>query len=620
MRSFIKGNFKPDDRLAVACKYRDGWFWQYFVSAKILAEARSLEWLKKQNNLGANIYIGMNALKPDAQQRTKRNVAAVRHVYLDIDHDGEKVLGRIVKDSKTPDPSCLLYTSPGRYQMVWKVENFSAEEAEALNRGMAAEYGADPAAIDVSRTLRFPGFLNHKYNPPCMVGIKLFSELVYTPSDFGVNRLYEQSEKTASRENRGDSGVDTQSHRDWREVRRRLEAGQNPIVVQADLAAAARSRGKASPEKYAETTVRKAQAKSAIEMQNRASWIAARHAVRNIHDISETTQISEQEKISNQEDILKQTEKSNEQKPEPAQTGTDKYKTPEKTYVIGTPPAGISEAIRNMSLEAKKRREAGMLWNDKLGWNTTNEKLAEAVHQMILGKQPRFYIEGDTYQVKDQLAAIKDENEKHIAFFDRYKKAWFALSEENRNNILREIDIPPAAPKREKFYLEPADRIEREAIFLCKEEFKEIREPNAEGRELKTFAFDEAVGMWYTYSPTAFEKAQYIVVAQMNDPDFLHEMEEKGLTKDNGKEPHKKIPLNIDGIPTIELRKQMKDKGCSPDGKIWVAPNEKIAKEVQALIDAAPKRGNAIFSPSASADAPGRETQNNHDSGGMGDD
>jgi len=36
----------------------------------------------------ADIYLGVNAYKPDSHGREKDEVAAVRHVYLDIDNDG----------------------------------------------------------------------------------------------------------------------------------------------------------------------------------------------------------------------------------------------------------------------------------------------------------------------------------------------------------------------------------------------------------------------------------------------------------------------------------------------------------------------------------------------------
>jgi hypothetical protein len=673
---FIRDHFLPDDRLVVACKDRNGRFLQRFVSAKELLKPRIAEWLKKQNDNGANIYICMNAFNPDARQRTKKDVAAIRHIYLDVDYNGDEVLRRIAADDKTPEPSYVIKTSPGKYQIIWKAEGFGADEAEALNRGMAMQYGADSAAIDVSRMLRLSGFLNHKYDPPYMVTMvtaEKFSNRVYKPSDFGVKRHYEQSVNCT---NHGQPGVDTPSHRDWHEVRKRLEAGENPAVIQADLAASARARGKS--EKYAEITIRKAQAKNAVEARNRELWIAARKAERLcVRGIATGIPISEQ--TFNREEIMKKTElipklylhaddevtreailrsaekirniteqnangknvkafildKNDGKLYTYSQTALEKahviiaetMKDPafqaetapkeEKTkYIIGTAPAGMAEEIRTMSMEAKKQGNAGMLWNDDQGWNTTNKELADAVHKAILEKQPRFYIEGSTYEVKDQLAAIKDDNEKHIAFFDKYQGAWYALSEENRNRITADIDIPP---KREKLYLETADRAEREAVFQCREKFKEIREPNAEGKEVKTFSFDEFKGQWYTRSHAALAKARMIVAEKMNEPAFQSEMTKREQIKENQRETHQNVPLRIDGIPSEELRKQMKEKGCRFNGEqnIWTAPDGKTAKEVQAIIDAVPKR--AIAATTTETSFQEKQAARNYDSGGMGD-
>jgi hypothetical protein len=288
--------------------------------------------------------------------------------------------------------------------------------------------------------------------------------------------------------------------------------------------------------------------------------------------------------------------------------------TQEKIHIIGTTPAGMAEEIRAMSLVAKKQGQPGMLWNDDNNWHTANRELAEAVHQKILERQPRFYIEGNTFMVRDELASMKDDNGKRIAFLDKYKGAWYALTEENRNRIISEIDIPS---KRGKLYLEPADSVEREAIFQCRDKFKDIREPDANGRMLKTFSFDETRGLWYTRSQAALEKAKAVIAEKMSV--FQAETSKKEHPRENGKdkEPKQKIPLRTDGIPSEELRRQMKEKGCRPEGRTWFAPNPRTAKEVQKIIDESPKHG---VIPAFIAEAVNRAQQVTTDlRNGMGD-
>ena len=105
------------------------------------------------------------ALLPEATGRTRAQVQTIRHVYLDIDQDGPAVLAKILSDPRIPQPNYVLNTSPGKFQTLWKVEEFTLEQAERLQRAMAAEFGADQAVVDAARVLRIPGFYNEKYDP-----------------------------------------------------------------------------------------------------------------------------------------------------------------------------------------------------------------------------------------------------------------------------------------------------------------------------------------------------------------------------------------------------------------------------------------------------------------------
>src|ERR1022692_3894807 len=50
---------------------------------------RYLGWLAHENSIGANIYVTANPLRSDSRKRTKQCIASVRHLYLDLDIDGE---------------------------------------------------------------------------------------------------------------------------------------------------------------------------------------------------------------------------------------------------------------------------------------------------------------------------------------------------------------------------------------------------------------------------------------------------------------------------------------------------------------------------------------------------
>ena len=164
---YITDNFEPGDRLAVVIKRQQKHaLIQRLATAEQLAGPRFQAWLRFENARGGNVYVSMNPLKPDARGRTKPDIAMVRHLYLDLDHDGSNALAAILDDPRLPGPSYVLNTSPGKHQVVWKVSGFTPEQAERLQRAMATAHGADRAATDVTRVLRIPGLRNRKYDPP----------------------------------------------------------------------------------------------------------------------------------------------------------------------------------------------------------------------------------------------------------------------------------------------------------------------------------------------------------------------------------------------------------------------------------------------------------------------
>src|ERR1700684_857904 len=126
---------------------------------------RYLGWLAHQNAAGANIYAAANPLRPGTRKRTKESVASVRHLYLDIDSDGEAKLAALQNSDRVPRPTAIISTSPDKYQVLWRVEGFDFESQERTLKLLAFAFGGDPACTDCNRVLRVPGFLNWKYDP-----------------------------------------------------------------------------------------------------------------------------------------------------------------------------------------------------------------------------------------------------------------------------------------------------------------------------------------------------------------------------------------------------------------------------------------------------------------------
>ena len=132
-------------------------------------------------------------------------------------------------------PNYTVNTSPDKFQVVWRVENISPEQAEVLQRAMARKFGSDPAATDSTRVLRVPGFLNRKYDTEFWVHAEKHTDRVYHLHDFRLRtepiesdfRPRHHSQTPASSESR----PLTQSEHDWAFAKRALARGDDPEVV-----------------------------------------------------------------------------------------------------------------------------------------------------------------------------------------------------------------------------------------------------------------------------------------------------------------------------------------------------------------------------------------------------
>mgnify|MGYP001240626234 CR=1 FL=1 len=204
----------------------------------------------------------MNTLKPDAKGRTKADIAEIRHLYLDLDEDGDQRLERVLKSDRLPQPNYVLDTSPSKHQVIWKVEGFTLEQAEAMLRTMAREFGGDPAATDAARVLRLPGLHNKKFREPVSVNGSRLSDAVHGSigfanfADVPGRERFSTGTGTVSSGLRRDGGPLSQSERDWAWVRDQLRGGVTPELVKKALAE--RRHDKADPAYYAERAVARA--------------------------------------------------------------------------------------------------------------------------------------------------------------------------------------------------------------------------------------------------------------------------------------------------------------------------------------------------------------------------
>jgi hypothetical protein len=260
---YIRSNFHPSDQVALLV--RSGTkraILQRIASSDRVASASSQEWLAHKNEKeSCDIYIGMNTLKPEAQGRTKDDIQTIRHLYLDIDHEGATALKKIQHSNVVPEPNYILHTSPDKFQVVWQVEGIPQDQAESLQRSMARKFGGDPAATDSTRVLRLPGFINWKYETEFRVQAEKRTDQIYHLQDFclRIESIYNDFGMPLRPPNTGSSAPRplSQSEYDWAYAKRALARGDDPEEIIRRIAQF-RASEKSDPAYYARLTVTKA--------------------------------------------------------------------------------------------------------------------------------------------------------------------------------------------------------------------------------------------------------------------------------------------------------------------------------------------------------------------------
>src|SRR5215472_17437719 len=231
---YILDNFESSDRIAVLVlnrQFRETT--QRITTAEKAASPEFQAWLRYKNANGADIYVGMNALKRHSSTRTKDDIEGVSHVYLDLDYGGTPAVDAVQNSALVPRPNYVLNTSPEKFQIVWKVERMTIEEAEGLNQAMVREFDGDPAATDSTRVLRLPGFANKKYQTDFYVEARAESTQTYHLRDFKLEIDSQDAPRHHEiwRKQSSFGGSLSQSEHDWAYAKRALSRGDEPESV-----------------------------------------------------------------------------------------------------------------------------------------------------------------------------------------------------------------------------------------------------------------------------------------------------------------------------------------------------------------------------------------------------
>lgn len=252
---FLTRCFAPDETIVLLLRSENAAApSQRIVSLETALAPRYLAWLAHENAAGANVYVGANPLRSGSRRRTKESIVSVRHLYIDIDTDGDARLATLRASDAVPTPTAILSTSPGKYQVLWRVEDFDFVRQEQTLKLLAIAFGGDPACTDCNRVLRVPGFLNRKYDPADRVTVEYPDDSVWTPDDIRLDvGTVDVMLFSAPDDSRKRSGKHSSSENDWAWVSDQLAHGKDTVKLTRELAT--RRSDKPNPVYYAQQTV-----------------------------------------------------------------------------------------------------------------------------------------------------------------------------------------------------------------------------------------------------------------------------------------------------------------------------------------------------------------------------
>jgi hypothetical protein len=253
--NFLTRSFASSETIALLLRREDAPRpQQRVVTLEQVLAPRYMAWLAYENDNGANIYVSANPLRHGSRKRTKECIASVRHIYIDIDDDGDARLAAMRASDAVPVPTAIILTSPSKYQALWRVAGFDFEQQEQTLKLIAQAFGGDPACTDRNRVLRIPGFYNRKYSPAHPVAVEYPADATYGPADFRLDEVAGSSVLPLRGNARKSlSGKHSLSEDDWAWVCDQLAQGKDAVKLTHELAA--RRSDKVDPRYYAQRTV-----------------------------------------------------------------------------------------------------------------------------------------------------------------------------------------------------------------------------------------------------------------------------------------------------------------------------------------------------------------------------
>src|SRR5262249_36166525 len=128
---FLRIAYEPEDWIAVFVKsYVSGRVAQRILPVSLALDPRVQEGLCHENASNANVYVSVNAVRRNQTSRRRSAISAIRHLFLDADHEAPEVLAAISARADVPPPSYVITSSLARAHVLWRVTHLDKSASE----------------------------------------------------------------------------------------------------------------------------------------------------------------------------------------------------------------------------------------------------------------------------------------------------------------------------------------------------------------------------------------------------------------------------------------------------------------------------------------------------------
>ena len=139
----------------------------------------------------AEIYFGVATRQ--GRKGDKSHCLRVLVTWVDVDYDWQTLQQKLTGLGKY-GPNIIVASGTG-FHLYWIFSTAllcrtQQIDNEAINRGLCRHFNGDKGATDITRILRVPGFLNHKYNPARPIRAYRLHDRTFNVEDFRRRGFY----------------------------------------------------------------------------------------------------------------------------------------------------------------------------------------------------------------------------------------------------------------------------------------------------------------------------------------------------------------------------------------------------------------------------------------------